>query len=83
LRKGDPVRFSTEPYPPGQDGYYWRATRVVRIGEGSEFAALNDAQIKARIKEIDDKAEAEAALATDAYSIDEHLDVLDIEDGAS
>jgi hypothetical protein len=81
LKEGEPVRFSTEQYPPGQEGYYWRAIRVVRISEGGEFADLNDVQIEARIKEIDDKAEAEAALAPDAYSIDEHLDVLDINDG--
>ena len=28
LRPGDRVRFDVEPYPPGQDGYFFRAHDV-------------------------------------------------------
>lgn len=31
LARGERVRFDWEPYPPGQDGYFYRATRVVRL----------------------------------------------------
>jgi CspA family cold shock protein len=30
LMPGEHVRFDWEPYPSGQDGYFYRATRVVR-----------------------------------------------------
>ena len=30
LDDGESVRFDWEHFPPGQDGYYYRATRVVR-----------------------------------------------------
>lgn len=31
LRPGQPVRFEVEPYPPGQDGYFFRALRVTAV----------------------------------------------------
>lgn len=31
LVEGERVRFNCEPYPPGQDRYFFRATRVVRL----------------------------------------------------
>jgi cold shock protein len=83
LIEGDPVRFTAEHYPPGQDGYYWRAMQVVAISEGSEFADLNDEQIERRVNEIHDGLEAEARAAPGAYSIEVRLDVRSIDDGAS
>ena len=32
LTPGENVRFDWEPYPSGQDGYFYRATRVRRSG---------------------------------------------------
>ncbi len=32
LDAGEPVRFEWEAYPPGQDGYFFRATQVSRVG---------------------------------------------------
>jgi cold shock protein len=32
LEAGERVQFDWEHYPPGQDGYYYRATRVVHGG---------------------------------------------------
>lgn len=31
LRPGQPVRFEVESYPPGQDGYFFRALRVTAV----------------------------------------------------
>jgi CspA family cold shock protein len=31
LRAGQRVRFEVEPYPPGQDGYFFRAHNVTTI----------------------------------------------------
>jgi CspA family cold shock protein len=31
LRDGEHVRFDWEDFPAGQDGYFYRATRVVRL----------------------------------------------------
>jgi len=31
LDDGERVEFDWEHYPPGQDGYFYRATRVVRL----------------------------------------------------
>jgi cold shock CspA family protein len=35
LTPGEHVRFDWEPFPSGQDGYFYRATRVQRIGSAS------------------------------------------------
>ena len=33
LTDGERVRFDWEHYEPGQDGYFYRATRAVRLSE--------------------------------------------------
>jgi cold shock protein len=35
LSPGEHVRFDWESYPPGQDGYFYRATRVQQAGLAS------------------------------------------------
>lgn len=79
LGEGDRVRFSCEHYPPGQDGYFWRAFSVVPMGEGSEFAHLSDEQIEERIKEIEQGVEAESAKYPGAFTIEQAFKVF--EDG--
>lgn len=34
LRPGEVVEIDWEPYPPGQDGYVFRATRIERLTQG-------------------------------------------------
>jgi cold shock protein len=31
LADGEAIRFDWEHFPPGQDGYFYRATRIVRL----------------------------------------------------
>jgi hypothetical protein len=60
LTEGELVRFDCEHVPTGQDGYLWRAKRVVSVDEGSEFARLTDQEIDERIKAVDRVAHLQA-----------------------
>lgn len=53
LADGDRVRFDYEHYRSGQDGYVWRAKRIVP--RDGEFARLSDQEIEQRIKDFEEE----------------------------
>jgi CspA family cold shock protein len=75
LNDGERVRFDYEHYPPGQDGYVWRARWVVGLSDESEYAVLTDEEIMDRIRQIDERRRAPDDGET--YVISEMLEVVD------
>jgi CspA family cold shock protein len=75
LNDGERVRFDYEQYPPGQDGYFWRAIWVVGVSDDSEYAVLTDEGIMDRIRQIDERRRAPSD--EDTYMISERIDVVD------
>lgn len=76
LSDGERVRFTCERYPPGQDGYFWRAIWVVALSEGSEYAALTDEEIMDRVRQIDERRRA--PYDEETYTISERIEVVDV-----
>ena len=68
------VRFDYERYPPGQDGYFLRATWVVGLSDESEYAVLTDEEIMDRIRQLDERRRARDA---ETYRISEWIEVVD------
>jgi cold shock protein len=75
LSDGERVRFDYEHYPPGQHGYFWRATWVVGVSDDSEYAVLTDEQIMDRVHQIDERRCAPHDGET--YTISETIEVVD------
>lgn len=65
---------TNEHYPPGQDGYFWRATWVVGLSDESEYGVLTDEEIMHRIRQLDERRRARD---DETYRISEWIEVLD------